>query len=76
MSVDFSDIEEQYAVEVPSALDNVVVVDNVPMVDEKKEAKLLTVIKKIFKAYGTIKDNGIHMPKDQETGLSKGYSLP
>ncbi|KAJ3270097.1 Translation initiation factor 3 subunit b [Terramyces sp. JEL0728] len=68
--LDFSDIEAKYAVDVPTTFDNIVVVDNVPVVDETKEEKLLKVIKKIFSSAGAIKD--ITMPKNPN-GKSKGF---
>lgn len=71
--IDFSDIEEKYAVTIPSTFDNIVVVDNIPVVDSSKEEKLLNVIKKIFKGCGTIKEDGIIMPKDLNSGKSKGW---
>ncbi|KAJ3260819.1 Translation initiation factor 3 subunit b [Boothiomyces macroporosus] len=70
--LDFSDIEAQYAVQVPNTFDNIVVVDNVPVVDEAKEEKLLKVIRKIFSSAGTIKPDGITMPKNPN-GKSKGF---
>ncbi|KAJ3371648.1 Translation initiation factor 3 subunit b [Kappamyces sp. JEL0680] len=73
MTLDFSEIEAKYAIKVPETFDNIVVVDNVPIVDSSKEEKLLNVIKKIFKSVGGIKENGIFMPKDAETTKSKGF---
>ncbi len=70
--VDFSDLEEKYAVKVPEGFDHIVLVDNAPKVDSSKEEKLLSVIRKIFKNIGTIPDDGIYMPKDESTGKSKG----
>ncbi|KAI8818548.1 eukaryotic translation initiation factor eIF2A-domain-containing protein [Fimicolochytrium jonesii] len=71
-TVDFSDIEERFKVELPSGFETVVVVDNVPVVGEAKREKLLAVIKRVFKNL-SIKDNGLHMPMDSKTGESKGY---
>jgi translation initiation factor 3 subunit B len=70
--IDFSDIEAKYKIDVPETFDNVVVVDNVPIVDHTKEEKLLNVIRKVFKNIGTIKENGIYMPKGDD-GKSKGF---
>lgn len=71
--IDFSDIEARFRVDLPTGLDTVVVVDNVPIVGQAKREKLLNVIKKIFKNIGQIKENGLHMPTDPATGESKGY---
>ncbi|KAJ1933722.1 Translation initiation factor 3 subunit b, partial [Kickxella alabastrina] len=76
--IDFSDLEKKFVVpEQEETLENVVVVDNIPVVDESKEAKLVQVLKKIFKKAGTVKANGFHMPKDTSSGksLSKGYAF-
>ncbi|KAJ3011033.1 Translation initiation factor 3 subunit b [Thoreauomyces humboldtii] len=71
--IDFTDIEERYRVDLPKGFDTVVVVDNVPKVGEAKKDKLLSVIRKIFREVGQIKENGVHMPMDAKTGESKGY---
>jgi translation initiation factor 3 subunit B len=71
--LDFSDIEEKYAVCMPETFENIVLIDRIPKVDQSKEEKLLKVIKKIFENVGKIKENGILMPKDPETGKSKGF---
>ncbi|KAI8901054.1 eukaryotic translation initiation factor eIF2A-domain-containing protein [Globomyces pollinis-pini] len=70
--IDFSDIEEKYKVVVPTTFDNIVVIDNLPVVDGSKEEKLINVVKKIFKNVGTIKENGIQMPMGPN-GKSKGF---
>ena len=52
-------------------MDAVVVIDNVPVVDEAKSDKLLGVIRRIFKNIGKIVEpDGIYMP--MEKGSSKG----
>jgi translation initiation factor 3 subunit B len=49
VEIDFSDIEEKYSITVPEGFNNVILIDNLPIVDSKKEEKLINVIKKIFK---------------------------
>ncbi|KAJ1928649.1 Translation initiation factor 3 subunit b [Tieghemiomyces parasiticus] len=75
--IDFSDIEEKYQLTFNESFDNVIVVDHLPVVDSSKEEKLLTVVKKIFKAVAPLKDDGLFMPKeeDPETGktTTQGY---
>ncbi|KAG9292843.1 hypothetical protein G9A89_016205 [Geosiphon pyriformis] len=75
--LDFTDIEEKYQVPFEEGFDTIIVVDNVPIVDEIKKDKLFKFIKKIFKTAGDIKEGGIDMPMeiDPETGklTSKGY---
>ena len=70
-TIDFSDIEEKYRVEIPSGFANVVVIDHIPTVDDAKREKLVNVIKKIFKNCGSIKEGGVHIPYGPD-GKSKG----
>ncbi|KAI9093824.1 eukaryotic translation initiation factor eIF2A-domain-containing protein [Phlyctochytrium arcticum] len=70
-NIDFSDLEENFKVDLPSTFDNVVVVDNVPIVGETKRELLLRAIRKLFRDMGEIKD--IEMPVDPATGKSKGF---
>ncbi|KAI8362858.1 translation initiation factor eIF-3b [Mortierella sp. GBAus27b] len=74
--IDFSDIEERYQLSFEEGFDNVVVVDNIPLVDETKEEKLIQFLRKIFKNVGEIRDNHFVMPKAvNEKGklMSKGF---
>ena len=73
--LDFSDIEERYQLSFEEGFDNIVVVDNIPLVDETKEEKLLQFLRKIFKNVGEIRENHFVMPKAvNEKGklMSKG----
>jgi translation initiation factor 3 subunit B len=63
--IDFSEIYDRNKVELDDNLDNTVVVDNVPVVDDAKYDKLCTVLKKIFKPAGNIIN--LHMPKDAKS---------
>lgn len=72
LEIDFSDIEAKYKIEVPTKFDHVLMIDNVPIVDSKKQEKLLSVIKKIFKNIAKIQEEGIYMPTDED-GKSKGF---
>ncbi|ABN67905.1 translation initiation factor eIF3 subunit [Scheffersomyces stipitis CBS 6054] len=69
--IDFSDLEEQYEVDV--GLDNYVVVDGAPIAPEAKVPVLIKVLKKLFNTVGKVVegDEGIYMPL--EDGKSKGY---
>ena len=76
--LDFSDLERQYAVPREEGFDQVIVVDNCPIVEEgSRKDKLAAFIRKIFSTNGTIKPDGIYMPMkmDDEKGtlLSQGY---
>ncbi|SRR6266498_5896407 len=69
--IDFSDIETKYQVHFEDGFDTIIVVDNVPIVDESKKEKLLKFIKKIFKNVGDIKENGINMPTEVDPATGK-----
>ncbi|CAG8605975.1 5784_t:CDS:2 [Acaulospora morrowiae] len=75
--IDFTDIEEKYQVPIEEGFDTIIVVDNVPIVDDSKKEKLLKLIRRIFRNAGEIKEGGIDMPMEvnPETGVltSKGY---
>ncbi|KAI8072431.1 hypothetical protein BC940DRAFT_251856 [Gongronella butleri] len=75
--IDFSDIYEKHAVTQEDDFDNLVVVDGAPIVDQKKEEKLLAVLTKLFtKGAGPIKEGGLWMPlspNDEGKMESKGY---
>jgi translation initiation factor 3 subunit B len=73
--IDYSDIEAKYAVHVADQFDTILVIDGVPVVDEDKKDKLLTVIRKQFVKEGvSIKQDGFIMPMEQSKGklMSKG----
>ncbi|KAK9695667.1 Translation initiation factor 3 subunit b [Basidiobolus ranarum] len=72
--IDFSDIEAQYSVDVEDGFENILVVDNVPIVDEAKADKLLKVIYKIFRSAGiNLREGSVFMPKeaDPKSGKTK-----
>ncbi|KAJ9063008.1 Translation initiation factor 3 subunit b [Entomophthora muscae] len=64
--IDFSDLEAKYSLELEESFDNIIVVDGLPKVDEAKFDKLLSVVQKIFKKYGTIKPEGLSMPQHKD----------
>ncbi len=77
-AIDFSDLEEKYRVRMPEGFNNIVVVDNLPVVDDSKRQKLLDVLvgKIMGKEAGlTVKDPeaAIYMPKDQASGKTHGW---
>ncbi|ODV69725.1 translation initiation factor eIF-3b [Hyphopichia burtonii NRRL Y-1933] len=71
--LDFSDLEERYAVNPHFGLDNYVVVDGAPIAPESKADKLTLVLKKLFKTVGNVVegDEGVYMPI--EDGKTKGF---
>jgi len=57
-----------------TSLNQVIVVDGLPIVPAEKHEKLTNVIKKFFSQVGTIVENGLEMPKDDK-GTSKGFAF-
>jgi hypothetical protein len=56
-------------------LDTVLIVENLPRVDESKQAKLQGFVTKVFSALGKIVDDGVYMPVNKETGTTEGCVL-
>mmetsp|Transcript_3124 Transcript_3124/g.3525 ORF Transcript_3124/g.3525 Transcript_3124/m.3525 type:complete len:694 (+) Transcript_3124:107-2188(+) len=54
-------------------LDRIVVVDNVPVIEEKKMEKLTDVLKKIFGQCGKIAEDGLELVFDENTGKTAGF---
>ncbi|KAL0733892.1 hypothetical protein Bca4012_010102 [Brassica carinata] len=52
---------------------NIIVVDNLPVVPKTKFEKLENVLKKIYSQLGVIKEKGLWMPVDPNTGMTLGY---
>ncbi|KIY72856.1 translation initiation factor eIF-3b [Cylindrobasidium torrendii FP15055 ss-10] len=74
--IDFSDIEAKYAVNYDDSLENTVVVDGLPIIDNTKLDRLLTKVAKEFSKRGaSIKGEDIYLPWDEKTGKSKGYAF-
>jgi translation initiation factor 3 subunit B len=69
----YAKIEDEFAVDTQSGFENVLVLDNVPIVDEGKRAKLVTRLRSDFnKAGAPIDEENIQMPWDDEAGTNKG----
>lgn len=75
VKIDFSDLEATHHVELDTSLDTVLIIDHLPKIDQAKEEKLLAVLKKaVFSvAKATPIPESLCMPRDIETGMSKGY---
>ncbi|KAL7421607.1 Translation initiation factor 3 subunit b [Cryptotrichosporon argae] len=70
----FARIEEQYAVDTQSGFENVLVLDNVPIVDESKRARLIERLRQAFaKAGAAIDEERVSMPWDDAAGTNKGF---
>jgi hypothetical protein len=64
----------RYQVQFDEGLDNVLVVDGLPIIDESKLERLRTKIVKEFSKKGiSIKQDDIFMPWDSSAGKNKGY---
>lgn len=74
-NIDFSDLESKYRVTLDEDFDNILIIDNLPKIDSIKEEKLMSVLKKnLFAPVNAIpKEGGCLMPRDSETGMSRGY---
>jgi len=75
--LDFTDLEKEYQVSFEEGFDNVILVDNCPIVGEDtRKQKLTAFLRKIFSTNGTIREDGIYIPMGEnlETGKlqSKG----
>ncbi len=53
--------------------ENVLVMDNVPVVDENKKQRLVDRLRQVFeKAGAAIEEDRINMPWDDKAGMNKG----
>lgn len=67
------DRAHRYRVQYDEGLDNLVVVDGVPVIDRSKLEKLLAKISKEFSRKGApLKADNMFVPWDENTGKSKG----
>ncbi|KAF8642321.1 hypothetical protein AX16_009591 [Volvariella volvacea WC 439] len=74
--VDYSDIENKYRVQFDDSLDNVIVVDGVPVIDKSKLEKLLAKLSKEFSKKGVpVKPDDVFLPWDDAKGKSKGFAF-
>ncbi|ODQ82518.1 hypothetical protein BABINDRAFT_178753 [Babjeviella inositovora NRRL Y-12698] len=67
--IDFSDLDEQFAVETSAGYDHYVVVDGAPVAPESKAPVLVKVLSKLFNTVGTV--SNVEMPI--EDGKTKGF---
>lgn len=69
--VDYS--EEEGPLELEEGFQNIIVVENLPVVPKQKFEKLEGVVRKIYSQIGVIKEDGLWMPVDPETHKTLGY---
>ena len=68
----YAEIEQQFAPDTQQGFENVLVVDNLPTVDEAKRARLLDRLRQVIaKAGAPIEEDRINMP--WENGSNKGF---
>lgn len=71
--IDFTDLEDQYQVRLDEGLDTFVVVDGLPKVPDENKPKLIKFILRKLNSVGKVKDDGVFMPLNEETGQTEGY---
>lgn len=69
---DIEDLLEEPEARLETSFSNVLVVDNLPVVDEAKYAKLANVINRIFSNFGELAVDGLYMPMDDSKN-TQGY---
>lgn len=74
--IDYSDIEAKYAVPLDEGLENVIVVNGVPIITSSKEQRLFEAIQKRFRTHADldVSLDAMHISYG-ENGESKGYIL-
>jgi translation initiation factor 3 subunit B len=61
-------------VDAQAGVENVLVVDNLPIVDESKRQRLVERLRQVFEKAGAgIDEDRLSMPWDNEKGTNKGY---
>lgn len=70
---DDDDLNEEDSLEFDAGFGNIIVVDNLPVVPREKFEKLEGVVRKIYSQIGVIKENGLWMPVEEDTGKTRGY---
>lgn len=63
----------RYAVDTTTGFENVIVVDNIPIVDESKKQRLVDRLRQVFdKAGASIDEERVSMPWDESAATNKG----
>ncbi|KAF2109052.1 eukaryotic translation initiation factor 3 subunit B [Lophiotrema nucula] len=73
--IDFTDIEEQYQVRLDEGLDAFVVIDGLPKVPDDSKAKLVKFVLRKLNSVGKVKEDGVFMPLNDETGQTEGFAF-
>ncbi|KAI3676754.1 hypothetical protein L1987_86370 [Smallanthus sonchifolius] len=70
-SDDDDDIHEEDSLGFDAGFGNIIVVDDLPVVPKEKYEKLEGVVRKIYSQIGVIKENGLWMPVEEDTGRTR-----
>ena len=74
LGVDFADLEAQYSISPDLSTDHILLLDQIPKFEPAKEKAFITLLKtKLIGPLGTVRENGIYIPKDPQTGNCKGF---
>lgn len=74
LGIDFTDLEAQYSISPDLSTDHILLLDQIPKFEPAKEKAFIALLKnKLIGKLGTIRENGIFIPKDSETGNCKGF---
>jgi translation initiation factor 3 subunit B len=73
LRIDTGKPDSRYAVDTQKGFENVIVVDNIPIVDESKRQRLVERLRQVFdKAGAGLDEDRIAMPWDDEKATNKG----
>ncbi|PNH05051.1 Eukaryotic translation initiation factor 3 subunit B [Tetrabaena socialis] len=71
---DDDDVKEE-DVQTQSGFGSCIVIQNLPKAPEEKYDKLMGVVRTIASKLGDVRDNGIYMPLDDATKMTKGFAF-
>ncbi|KAI9674456.1 MAG: Translation initiation factor 3 subunit b [Caeruleum heppii] len=72
--LDFSDLQEQFKVNLEQGLESFVVIDGLPVVPEDSKPKLVKFLLRKLNTVGKTKEDAIYMPLDSQ-GMTEGYAF-
>nr|XP_043610796.1 eukaryotic translation initiation factor 3 subunit B-like [Erigeron canadensis] len=71
---DDEDLKEEDSLEFDAGFGSIIIVDNLPVVPKEKFEKFEGgVVRNIYSQIGVIKENGLWMPVEEDTGKTRGY---
>jgi len=75
IEIDYSDLRDQYEVQMEEGLDTFVVVDGLPKVPEESKQKLIKFILRKLTTAGKTSEDLVFMPTNEETKMTEGYAF-